>query len=682
MFKITKFSQGRLDSESLNKEDLRLHKAEKGKYCVIGQEAVASSLEELLKTAAEFPCVFSELEGNKRAAANLIKTNIAVLDIDNEFTLDDAKTILSDNNISYGIYTSYSHQNDSKDKFHIIIPLSEYIYDIETYKNTYKAICSIFNYKTDAQTCSPANLFFNSNESTVETYFEDLRPFPVQHVAAEPVLNNIESSTPTRQLTRRTLTFLIDGARSGEWHTEYNLACKNLKSAGFSQEEAKEKLKRITGKLTDQDLYQLRYAYTNSTFEHGILPIVENAHPLRELFKDPKGKQITIPTRTIVETWVKEQKIVLLMNEQILFNNKYYPLDYIVEEIRNFSESRLKQQISTQHIYSVIGQLFYDNRDTRLKQMRDWMEYDSKIESKISNLVEAISIDEDLSLIETILKHFMWQVKRKLYGKPITYHMMPVFVGNSGSGKSEFIKKLIEPLNEVVYADGDFKKLIDSREVFNLTRNYIYFMDEMAKADMADVETIKNKITSSVIQYRRLGTNTTITGQNNVTFIGASNTDLEFIIKDPTSARRFFQINAPDKMDWKVINNFDYLALWRSVDENQESPYIEEKLEEVAEAQKDIKYKPPIEQFIEEIRLAAKFYDNSTLLSRKELFKLYQYWSVDNGYKYNLGYYQFCNFITTAVGNSKRMRQDGTNLTPRSYYILKEYSTPLLKIIN
>jgi hypothetical protein len=189
----------------------------------------------------------------------------------------------------------------------------------------------------------------------------------------------------------------------------------------------------------------------------------------------------------------------------------------------------------------------------------------------------------------------------------------------------------------------------------------------MSKADYADVESIKNKITSTTIQYRKLGTNMNDIGPNNATFIGASNLKLEHIIKDGTSARRFFQINTLDKLNWQAINEFDYLALWRSVDENQELPYIYEKLPEIERIQQEFKYKYPIEHFISEELAGISTQGDGTRISKKDLYAKYKEWSRECGYTYHQTKQVFFESLSAHIGEALRGRVEGA---VSDYYIL------------
>jgi hypothetical protein len=83
------------------------------------------------------------------------------------------------------------------------------------------------------------------------------------------------------------------------------------------------------------------------------------------------------------------------------------------------------------------------------------------------------------------------------------------------------------------------------------------------------------------------------------TFIGACNDSVPETIYDPTSARRFWQIDTMEKCDWNEINNFDYIALWQSVDENAECPILGV-IDEISKIQNEkLRAKYPVEEWVE-----------------------------------------------------------------------------------
>lgn len=197
-----------------------------------------------------------------------------------------------------------------------------------------------------------------------------------------------------------------------------------------------------------------------------------------------------------------------------------------------------------------------------------------------------------------VMRHWLWQVKRKIFTRPVGNHLMPIFCGLTRTGKSVGIRKLIAPLASVSISP-DLSIVKDERQDFNLIENYIMFFDEMAKANTVDVETLKNKVTSDTISYRKLGTNARIKGVNNCSFIGASNKGVIDIIKDPTSARRFYEYNIDQRCDWDTINDIDAHKIWTSIDENLHLGYYELAEEEIRSRQELIRAKDTIEDWIE-----------------------------------------------------------------------------------
>lgn len=200
----------------------------------------------------------------------------------------------------------------------------------------------------------------------------------------------------------------------------------------------------------------------------------------------------------------------------------------------------------------------------------------------------------------TVMKHFIWQVKRKMHGLPVEYELMPVICGQTGSGKSRAVERLIEPLRELAEVGRDFDIFTDVREHFIFHRAYIVALDEMAKADSTDVNAIKQVISAKDISYRVLYTQGSAVGRMVSTFIGTSNNFLNEVILDPTSARRFWQLESAPKADWMTINSIDYSALWRCVDESVEQSPIRPVWKDVQDKQHtEFRYKTAVEDWFE-----------------------------------------------------------------------------------
>lgn len=204
-----------------------------------------------------------------------------------------------------------------------------------------------------------------------------------------------------------------------------------------------------------------------------------------------------------------------------------------------------------------------------------------------------------------VIQHLIWQVKRKLFGLPITNHMMPVLFGKTGCGKSIAIKLLCSPLEEVFDSGASLEAIDDKFGNDRFQNYYIIFFDELAKMTKVDSGNLKRVITSTVLSARKMRSQLIQRVINNSTFIGATNTPLGVLLKDDTSARRFWEIQTLEKSElcrnWDQINNLDFLKLWQGVDQNVASP-IEPFLDQINAIQHShLRAQSVIEQWSEEI---------------------------------------------------------------------------------
>ncbi|TWA52124.1 virulence-associated protein E [Azospirillum baldaniorum] len=181
--------------------------------------------------------------------------------------------------------------------------------------------------------------------------------------------------------------------------------------------------------------------------------------------------------------------------------------------------------------------------------------------------------DQSPEVVRAVVSHFMWQVRRKICGLPLDHHMMPVFIGPQGGGKSEMVKRLLSPLAEVrAWVDSDFAKLTDDRNTELLGNIPVHFLDEMSYASKSDIEVTKRKISAEDVTYRPLYGNTQRTIRNIAVFVGCSNNELSHSVVDTTGNRRFFPIRVKARLDWNAVNSINWLLLWWSVDIAAQSP--------------------------------------------------------------------------------------------------------------
>lgn len=330
--------------------------------------------------------------------------------------------------------------------------------------------------------------------------------------------------------------------------------------------------------------------------------------------------------RTVRQDWMQEY----FENQDVRFDysgeilTAFGPLDFTEFSAKIFLASEADGiKLSDRFIQSYLVNWIHGERE------KIWNEHVDKIsgfkgESSLEALKEYLYCltgqikEEELS----VLLHFIWQVKRKAASLKIDYHMMPVFIGQTGSGKSEAILKLLSPLGPLACMNS-LDACSDPRS-YHFFRDYLVVnMDEMERADKTDLSGLKRMISSEKLTYRNLGKNSHSTIRNRSTLIGSSNDTLDMLIKDPTSIRRFYSIETlPTEQlmqNWERLNRIDYVNLWGCVDIQKESP-IFNMMPKIKEAQKEMKFKTDVEQWIEDRQLVS---DPTYFKSIEELHKDY-----------------------------------------------------------
>lgn len=243
----------------------------------------------------------------------------------------------------------------------------------------------------------------------------------------------------------------------------------------------------------------------------------------------------------------------------------------------------------------------------------------------VEQFVEAITGARDPKDV-AVMKHFVWQVKRKLLGLKVEHHMMPILSGKTGSGKSEAIRNLLSPLQELT-AEKDLEEVCDKREFKALTEYYIVYVDEMPKAEKADMNRLKKVITSEDLTVKPLHTNEQETYINRSTFIGTTNESVDMLLKDSRSARRWYQMVSPEVCDWDKINSIDYVNLWNSIDAQAECP-VKGILVDIRAKQEEDRYQSYTEIFVRDCHLEKT---KAGITSSARIYEKYREWSEKNG---------------------------------------------------
>lgn len=269
-----------------------------------------------------------------------------------------------------------------------------------------------------------------------------------------------------------------------------------------------------------------------------------------------------------------------------------------------------------------------------------------------------------------VMKHFLWQVKRKMAGLPCGYEMVPILFGPiQGTGKSQALLALVQP---IAYAQLGLKlnEVVDSTLYPMFAQHYVIVLDELARSAggaFKEVENFKRIITAKEVSSRRFYKQTIGTYQQNATFIGSTNFRIDEVIYDSSGMRRFYQLNAKkERIDWQSVNTLDYQSLWRySVDEHQPSPFVPENpvFNEVAAAQEDLRDITSFEHWANTIDIQP----GSVTVSIKDAYSNYVQFCEDSGHKNPITKIRLGKYLRDVKGIVTVKKPDATFLVNKDF---------------
>ena len=204
---------------------------------------------------------------------------------------------------------------------------------------------------------------------------------------------------------------------------------------------------------------------------------------------------------------------------------------------------------------------------------------------------------------EAAIRNGIWRVKRKLAGLAIKDHYMIVLYGpQQGIGKTTIVRHLLSPVASLAI-DTTFDQILDDRNTY-MRGLFAANLDEMSKAERADISDLKNIITANEITSRILYTHQMQQTEVNVALFGTNNKRLPDVVFDATGMRRFIELVCRDRSEvsyeqWQEIDGFDWLALWQAVDHLADDPIVPF-LELLKQKQEAMRARGTVESWVEQ----------------------------------------------------------------------------------
>lgn len=551
-----------------------------------------------------------------RNLENFAEAQLYALDVDGGCPLEVAKTLFAP--YAHIIATTRNHRKEKTlpsgvvlpacDRFRVVLVLERPITSNDESYAVFHALLKAYPFLDEA--CKDASrLFYPSNE-IVSQEFEGRR-VPVPNVAPKiaPVLRIVDAPPGMRgRLSSTTLRFLAEGAQPGSRHRMLVKALMDLKQNLYTQEEAEEKLKHLD--LMDDAAWRT------------VADVYEN-RPVRHPPRAP-AVESDESERSSIERWVRAwldgNSVAATYNREVSIGKTSVPRSAVLRKLR-LARVREGRAIQKEVLEDLFNEWLEERRHAHLDHVRrDLAGFDERGTDELKRWCAAVFGATYPPIYVEVLRHFVWQVKRKIFGLTVEFHMMPIFSGRQGSGKTTAIEKFLSAVGPLKSTPKNFNAVRDDREARTFIDNFVIFFDEMARAERTDVNEIKNVITSGVIEYRPMGTNERDKGTNNSVLIGATNQRVSDVMMDDTGARRFFELISADKCDWDVINAINYPLIWKCIAETERDSPARLHQTEIAQLQEStMRHRTTVEYYLEEIEAkpsADHWVDASELLRK------------------------------------------------------------------
>ena len=147
--------------------------------------------------------------------------------------------------------------------------------------------------------------------------------------------------------------------------------------------------------------------------------------------------------------------------------------------------NRLNQneKISVPELKSALEDMKSDMFFNSRKEVIESISYNEECEEDLDKFIslshKTFNIAESLEIYSTMLKHFMWMVKRRINNKETVNQVMLNYYGQGGTGKSYFMKLFTDPFKMFRVMNAKIESVQDERRIKELSDNFIHFIDEL-----------------------------------------------------------------------------------------------------------------------------------------------------------------------------------------------------------
>jgi hypothetical protein len=245
-----------------------------------------------------------------------------------------------------------------------------------------------------------------------------------------------------------------------------------------------------------------------------------------------------------------------------------------------YNKQTSSEDLSISNIQDSFNVFVEDVAKSKKEELKLKLRFDPSLPDRFDALLDALRVTENREIHKQAIKHYIWQVKRKLWGFEPKYHFMLIlFTSKQAFGKTEFLRRFHKPLIEV-FANITGSRIRDQfgQELFE--NYYVACFDELSQLERTDIAMLKEFVTRKEAVQRKMHSQISQENRQNTTLCGTTNRPINQIVYDPSGMRRWWQIdlNAKDfdTMDFEQIERWgseEFLCFWKSIDEKNDSGY-------------------------------------------------------------------------------------------------------------
>ena len=237
--------------------------------------------------------------GGHRITKNFEEAHTIAFDIDDGLTIEEAKERVKE--YKHIIAPSRSHQIEkggkTVDRFRIVLFLQEPITNAKDYVQTWYDNIHMFP-EADQQCKDAARLWYPSSgvECIKETGKEIVgSKWVAKEKTIDDFLGTESLSGEKGQLSRLTHDFILNGAEPSTFNARLTKAAADMRENLYTQEEAIQRLTKVTGHLDEQDLRTISWAYEKEPrYEPRITPSAFNIKSITDVFNNTEKLTWTV----------------------------------------------------------------------------------------------------------------------------------------------------------------------------------------------------------------------------------------------------------------------------------------------------------------------------------------------------------------------------------------------------